>query len=207
MFVSRSGTGNERTIFPHRPLCVITNPMPHLITSNWWALGLFGLFLGVFAGLFGLGGGAVIVPVLVLAFGFTQQAAQGTSLAVILSPAAAPAIYKYHQANAVDWWFVLKVAPFMLVGSYFGAWLAVGINQAFLRMLFAFVLIYVAGYLVFSRLDSPVKAVVYAAVPAAVTVFLALVTGVFTQVAKGQPGEQAAPAISAEADPPPQAGI
>lgn len=181
--------------------------MPHLITSNWWALGLFGLFLGVFAGLFGLGGGAVIVPVLVLAFGFTQQAAQGTSLAVILSPAAAPAIYKYHQASHVDWWFVLKVAPFMLVGSYFGAWLAVGINQAFLRMLFAFVLIYVAGYLVFSRLDSPVKAVAYASVPAMVTIVLALLTGVFTQVVKAQPSTQATQAISAGQNSPPQVGV
>jgi len=159
----------------------MTADMPQVITSSWWALGLFGLFLGVFAGLFGLGGGAIIVPLLVLAFKFDQQAAQGTSLAVILSPAAAPGIWRYHQSGLIDWWFVLKVAPFMLVGSYFGAWIAVGLPQAFLRTLFSFVLIYIAGYMVFSRFDSPVKTVVFAAIPAAVTVILALLTGVFSQ--------------------------
>ena len=104
--------------------------MPQVILSNWWALALFGLFVGVFAGIFGLGGGAVIVPLLVLALQFNQKLAQGTSLAVILSPAAAPAIYKYHQEGYVDWWFVLKVAPFMLVGSYFGAAIATWLPQA-----------------------------------------------------------------------------
>jgi hypothetical protein len=164
----------------------------HAITTNWWALSLFGLFLGVFAGLFGLGGGAVIVPILVLAFKFDQQAAQGTSLAVILSPSAAPAIWKYHQAGAIDWRFVLKVAPFMIVGSYFGAWIAVWLPQGLLRMLFAFVLIYVAGYLVFSRLNDPVRTVLFAAVPALVTVLLALFTGAFQQSARTGAGTQPA---------------
>jgi hypothetical protein len=162
----------------------ITAGMPQVITSSWWALGLFGLFVGVFAGIFGLGGGAVIVPLLVLALQFNQKLAQGTSLAVILSPAAAPAIYKYHQEGFVDWWFVLKVAPFMLVGSYFGAAIATWLPQAVLRTVFSFVLIYIAGYMVFSRLDNPVKTVIFAAVPAAVTVVLALATGVFAGAVK-----------------------
>lgn len=160
----------------------------HAITTNWWALGLFGLFLGVFAGLFGLGGGAVIVPVLVLAFKFDQQAAQGTSLAVILSPTAAPAIWRYHQEGAIEWSFVLKVAPFMIAGSYFGAWIANWLSPGVLRMLFAFVLIYVAGYMVFSRLQDPVRTVLFAAIPAVVTVLLAVATGVFQQATQAQNG-------------------
>ena len=174
--------------------------MREAILTNWWALSLFGLFLGVFAGLFGLGGGAIIVPVLVLAFKFDQQAAQGTSLAVILSPSAAPAIWKYHQAGAIDWWFVLKVAPFMIVGSYFGAWVAVWISPAMLRMLFAFVLIYVAGYLVFSRMNDPLRTIFLAAVPAVVTVILALFTGVFQEVVSEGPGPQAPGAVQGPAE-------
>lgn len=174
--------------------------MPQVITSSWWALGLFGLFVGVFAGLFGLGGGAVIVPLLVLALHFDQKLAQGTSLAVILSPAAAPAIFRYHQAGAVDWWFVLKVAPFMLVGSYFGAAIAIYLPQALLRMLFSFVLIYIAGYMVFSRFDSPVKTVVFAAVPAAVTVLLALLTGIFTQTVRPAEAGQGEGAVISPAE-------
>jgi uncharacterized membrane protein YfcA len=171
--------------------------MAQIITSSWWALGLFGLFVGVFAGLFGLGGGAVIVPLLVLAFHFDQKLAQGTSLAVILSPAAAPAIYRYHQAGAVDWWFVLKVAPFMLAGSYFGAAIATALPQAFLRTLFSFVLIYIAGYMVFSRLDSPARTVIFASIPAAVTVVLALLTGVFAQTARPEAGSAGTAVASA----------
>lgn len=180
--------------------------MREAILTNWWALSLFGLFLGVFAGLFGLGGGAVIVPVLVLAFKFTQQEAQGTSLAVILSPAAAPAIWKYHSAGAIDWWFVLKVAPFMIVGSYFGAWIAVWLPQSFLRLLFALVLIYVAGYLVFSRLGNPLYAVLLAGVPAAVAMVLAMATGVFQDVIHPAPAAASRPEDSGSAETPEPAG-
>jgi hypothetical protein len=184
----------------------MTVGMPQAITENWWALGLFGLFIGVFAGIFGLGGGAVIVPLLVLAFHFDQKTAQGTSLAVILSPAAAPAILKYHQAGAIDWWFVLKVAPFMLVGSYFGAWIAVWLPQLVLRMLFSFVLIYIAGYMVFSGFG-PVKAVIFAAVPAAVTVILAFATGVFVQAVRSSPAAaMASTGESAALEPEPGVG-
>ncbi len=165
--------------------------MPQFIATNWWALSLFGLFIGVFAGLFGLGGGAVLVPVMVLAFDFTQRGAQGTSLAVILSPSAAPAIWRYHQAGNVDWWFVLKVMPFMLVGSYFGAWIANWLPQGLMRMLFAFVLIYVAGYMVFAGMGSPARSAAYAMLPAIVTVILAAALGVFSRAV--EPAAQDSP--------------
>lgn len=170
--------------------------MLQLLQNSWWALALFGVFVGIFAGLFGLGGGAVLVPLMVLAFSFGQAKAQGTSLAMILSPSAAPAIYRYHMSGNVDWWFVLKVAPFMLLGSYFGAMFANQLPQAVLRMLFAFVLIYIAGYMVFSKLDSMWQAVGYAFAPAAVTVLLAWQAGIFTKVVQA-PGPGDAPTAEA----------
>jgi uncharacterized membrane protein YfcA len=112
----------------------------------------FGIFVGVFSGLMGLGGGAVIIPILVLLFGFNQQMAHGTSLAMILSPSALPAILKYHSEGAVDWRLVIYVAPGMLLGSYLGAKLATSISQDALKLTFGFVLIYVAGYTVFGSL-------------------------------------------------------
>ena len=174
--------------------------MVQLLQNSWWALALFGVFIGIFAGLFGLGGGAVLVPLMVLAFSFTQAKAQGTSLAMILSPAAAPAIYRYHVAGNVDWWFVLKVAPFMLVGSYFGAMFANWLPQAVLRMLFAFVLIYVAGYMVFSKLDSTWQTIAYAFAPAVVTVALAWQAGVFSRIAAVPSAPPAAQAPEAPTD-------
>ncbi len=113
---------------------------------------LFGVLVGVFAGALGLGGGAVIIPVLVIVFEMSQQAAHGTSLAMILSPTALPAIYKYHAEGFVNWRLVLYVIPGMLLGSYAGAWISTSIPQNALKLVFGFVLIYVAGYTVFGVL-------------------------------------------------------
>ena len=112
----------------------------------------FGVVVGVFSGLMGLGGGAVIIPILVLLFEFNQQMAHGTSLAMILSPSALPAILKYHGEGAVDWRLVIWVAPGMLLGSYLGAMIATSISPGALKLVFGFVLIYVAGYTVFGSL-------------------------------------------------------
>ncbi len=112
----------------------------------------FGVLVGVFSGLMGLGGGAVIIPVLVLVFDLSQQSAHGTSLAMILSPTALPAIWRYHQENYIAWRLVLWVIPGMLIGSYLGAQIATSIPQNSLKLVFGFVLIYVAGYTVFGVL-------------------------------------------------------
>jgi hypothetical protein len=110
---------------------------------------VFGLFVGVFSGLMGLGGGAVIIPILVLLFEFTQQKAHGTSLAMILSPTQIPAIWNYHRAHLIDWPLVLWVLPGMLAGSYFGSKIATSISQNALKCVFGFILIYVAAYTIF----------------------------------------------------------
>jgi uncharacterized protein len=112
----------------------------------------FGVFVGIFSGIMGLGGGAVIIPVLVLVFEMTQQGAHGTSLAMILSPTALPAIYRYHQEGFVNWRLVMYVIPGMLVGSYVGARIATSIPQNALKLVFGFTLIYVAGYTIFGLL-------------------------------------------------------
>ena len=157
--------------------------MSQFIVGHWWALVLFGVVVGVFAGLTGTGGGLILVPIFVLLFGFTQKAAQGTSLAMILSPASIPALLNYQGARAIHWYMVWTVAPGMFVGSYFGSKLAVFLPQQALKLTFAFVLIYVAGYMIFSQLPSAGGALLLACVPAAVTVALALYTGVFHEVA------------------------
>jgi uncharacterized membrane protein YfcA len=121
------------------------------LTNPIWLI-LFGVLVGVFSGLMGLGGGAIIIPILVIVFKMSQQAAHGTSLAMILSPTALPAIFKYHQEGFVDWRLVMWVIPGMLLGSYFGAMLATSIPQNALKLVFGFTLIYVAGYTIFGVL-------------------------------------------------------
>ena len=120
--------------------------------NNPIVLILFGVLVGVFSGVMGLGGGAVIIPVLVLVFEMSQQAAHGTSLAMILSPTALPAIYKYHAEGYVNWRLVMYVIPGMLLGSYVGARIATSIPQNALKLVFGFTLIYVAGYTIFGVL-------------------------------------------------------
>lgn len=110
----------------------------------------FGIFVGFFSGLMGLGGGAVIIPILVLIFGFEQAKAHGTSLAMILSPTQIPALMQYHSGRFIDWWLVLWVVPGMLAGSWFGAKVATSIPEGALRLVFGFILIYLAAYTAFS---------------------------------------------------------
>ena len=53
---------------------------------NLLFLALFGVAVGILSGLLGIGGGIVLVPGLMLLFGFSQPEAQGTSLAVLIPP-------------------------------------------------------------------------------------------------------------------------
>lgn len=80
------------------------------------AVGLVG---GVASGLVGIGGGVVIVPLLVYLFGFTQHQAQGTTLALLLPPVGALAVWAYYQKSYVD----VRAAALLCVGFVLGAWL------------------------------------------------------------------------------------
>ena len=91
---------------------------------------LLGCFSGFIAGLFGVGGGMIIVPVLVFSFnnqGLSPQIlthmAIGTSLATIIITSLS-AIWAHHQRGAVLWPVVKKLAPGLLVGSLIGAQIA-----------------------------------------------------------------------------------
>lgn len=58
---------------------------------------ILGMFAGYFSGLVGIGGGVIIVPALVLLFGFSQYSAQGTTLALLVPPIGLLAVWKYYQ--------------------------------------------------------------------------------------------------------------
>jgi len=82
----------------------------------WLGYGLLGALAGVVSGLFGIGGAIVIVPVLVLLFKFSQQQAQGTSIATLLLPIGLLAAWKYYSAGHVN----VKAAALMAGGFFFG---------------------------------------------------------------------------------------
>ncbi len=104
---------------------------------------LIGLAAGVMSGFLGIGGGIIIIPALTLLLGFSQKAAQGTSLALLLPPIGVFAVINYYKAGNVD----LRAAGLMvvtfLVGSYFASVWAVKLPDAIVKKVFAsFLLIY-----------------------------------------------------------------
>ena len=168
--------------------------MAQAITSNWWALVLFGLGIGTFAGLFGLGGGVLMVPLLVLLLKFDQTDAQATSLAMILSPLQAPGIWNYSRGDHVRWMVVACTAPGMFAGSFLGSTLGKSLPQDLMRVLFALALAYIACYMIFGKLGGhPAKGFALAAVPVVVLALLAWGAGAFTKAA---PAAQQTPAAS-----------
>jgi len=121
------------------------------MASNPMFLILFGVIVGVFSGVMGLGGGSIMIPVMVLALAMDQPTAHGTSLAVMIPPVTLPAVIEYYRKGSVD----LRVAGWMavgvLMGTFFGAWIATSLPKEALKLVFGFILIYVASYTVFGK--------------------------------------------------------
>jgi uncharacterized membrane protein YfcA len=83
--------------------------------------------------------------------GFSQQMAQGTSLAVMLPPIGIIATYNYWKAGQVNIKFALILAAAFIIGSYFGSKLALNIPQAVLKKIFGVLLLLVAAKMLLSK--------------------------------------------------------
>src|SRR5579875_4059658 len=105
-----------------------------------------GLAAGLLSGLFGIGGGLVIVPALVLLFGFPPKVAVGTSLFVILLPTGLLGVWEYWKAGNLRAGAGLWIAVGVFFGAYVGALYAGSISQATMKRLYAVFLLIVAFY-------------------------------------------------------------
>ncbi len=112
-------------------------------TSKLLALGLTA---GVLSGLFGIGGGLVIVPVLVVIFGFAQNVATGTSLFVLLLPTGLLGVWEYWNKGHVRPSSGLWIALGLFLGAYFGARFAQSVSPTAMKRLYAVFLLVVAIY-------------------------------------------------------------
>jgi uncharacterized protein len=135
----------------------------------------FGLFVGVFSGVMGLGGGAVMIPILVLALGMAQARAHAVSLAVMIPPVTLPAVIAYYRDGAItrhDLLIALLIAIGVASGTFFGAKIATSLPKDTLKLVFGFILVYVAGYTIFSWFGPQhlLRSVILAGVLAAVAV-------------------------------------
>lgn len=101
-----------------------------------------GAVAGVLAGLLGVGGGLIIVPVLALVFRAAHMApdvimhlAIGTSLATIVLTASA-SVYAHQRHGAVLWPVVRWITPGIIAGAFFGAWIAAQLHSSGLKLIF-----------------------------------------------------------------------
>ncbi|MGB9467353.1 MAG: sulfite exporter TauE/SafE family protein [Candidatus Acidiferrum sp.] len=92
---------------------------------------------GVASGLFGIGGGVLLVPFLALLFAFGQHRAQGTSLIALIPPTGALAFFAYAKAGYVSWQTGLLLIPGVFAGGILGGWLAKRIHPRHMRQVFA----------------------------------------------------------------------
>ncbi|MEO0224877.1 MAG: sulfite exporter TauE/SafE family protein [candidate division WOR-3 bacterium] len=110
---------------------------------------MIGILAGVFSGLFGIGGGVIMVLGLTL-IGFSQQKAQGTSLGALIIPIGIlPGFLEYLRNGNLD----LKVSLIMIIGlaigSFFGAYIANKLPSLWLSRLFGVLLIFLAIRMIF----------------------------------------------------------
>ena len=105
---------------------------------------LIGAGAGVLAGLFGIGGGLIIVPALVYAARMSQLTATGTSLGALLLPVGALGAWEYYRTGNLDVRAALFIAVGLFMGAFFGAKLAHMVTEVYLRRAFAVFLVLVA---------------------------------------------------------------
>ena len=105
---------------------------------------LIGVGAGVMSGLFGIGGGVVIVPALLLFARMPPHMATGTSLSVFLLPVGILGAIQYYRAGHIDVHATLWIALGLLAGAFFGARLALALDAVLLKRMFAIFLVLVA---------------------------------------------------------------
>ncbi len=111
-------------------------------------------FCGVAAGMVGIGGGVLLVPLLVLLFGFSQHRAQGTSLIALIPPTGLLAFLAYAKAGYINWQTGLLLIPGVFVGGILGARIAHGLNATGMRRVFAVIMFALGLWQAFSAWTS-----------------------------------------------------
>jgi len=141
-----------------------------------------GCIAGVLAGLFGIGGGIIIVPVLEAALGFLgvdpairMHVAVATSLATII-PTSISSARAHHRRKSVDFDIVRRWAIFVLIGALLGAWIAAQVHSRVLAMVFAALALLVALKMVFlpetrNLTDAVPRGPLVSAIPTAIGCF------------------------------------
>ncbi len=107
---------------------------------------LIGFGAGIASGLFGIGGGVIIVPALLYLMKFPVHRAVGTSLAVFLFPIGAAAVFTYFRAGHVDIKAAAIIAAMLFAGAWLGAMIATRMDSHTLRIMLGMFLVALGIY-------------------------------------------------------------
>jgi len=111
-----------------------------------------GLVAGVFAGMFGIGGGLVIVPALLFLLKMKELEAIGTSLAALIPPVGLLGAYEYYANGYINIKYSLLIAAGLFVGAYFGAKIVIGLPPQIIRRIYGtFLLVIAARMLIWAK--------------------------------------------------------
>ena len=107
-----------------------------------------GLITGICNGLFGSGGGTILVPSMVFILGMEEHKAHATAIMVIL-PLAILSTIIYYRNSYVEWDTTFKIISGGIIGSFLGARLLNKISSSALRKIFGVFMIIAAIRMVF----------------------------------------------------------
>ena len=112
------------------------------MTQAWYVA--LGLVAGILGGMFGIGGGSILIPAMIFLFGMTQHQAQGTTLAIMIPPIGLLAALKYYYSGNVK----LNMAAFVCIGFFvsglIGANLVQNVPDAMLKKMFGVFLLLIS---------------------------------------------------------------
>jgi len=97
---------------------------------------ILGLVAGICGGMFGIGGGIILIPALVYLFGLTQHQAQGTTLAILVPPIGLLAALRYYYSGNVKLGIAGFVCLGFFIGGLIGAQLAQNLSDPLMKKLF-----------------------------------------------------------------------
>lgn len=100
-----------------------------------------GLFAGVLSGMFGIGGGAIMVPAMSLLFSFNAKTATGTSLAALLLPFGILGVIEYYKSGQVNVTAALLLVSGLFIGTFFGARITLALPDLIVKRAFGVFLI------------------------------------------------------------------
>lgn len=112
---------------------------------------ILGIVAGVFGGMFGIGGGTILIPALVYLFGLTQHQAQGTTLAIMVPPIGLLAALRYYYSGNVKLGMAGLICLGFFIGGLIGANFVQNLSDPILKKLFGVFLLFVSVNMILGK--------------------------------------------------------